>query len=143
MASSEIAHFVPSSIWRRWRWKPKLKIESTYIFINYKFIKNIHKIQYRYQRCSKYLLTLTLKFLNIENTVEQKITLCNFEPNIKITCNCGAIASCYTRQIYAAFFYLRGFNAISVLSCFLHFCGEQKLTHKSCLWSKNDKKDVC
>ena len=41
------------------------------------------------------------------------------------------------------FFDLRGFNAISVLSCFLHFCGEQKLTHKSCLWSKNDKKDVC
>ena len=64
----------------------------------------------------------------------KKITLCNFAPTIKIAWQMANLC---------CLFYLRGFNAKSVLSCFLHFCVEQKLTHKSCLWSKNDKKDVC
>ena len=38
---------------------------------------------------------------------------------------------------------LRCFDATSILSHFMHFCVEQKSTHKSCLWSKNYKHHVC
>ena len=31
----------------------------------------------------------------------------------------------------------------AVLTGFMHFCVEQKFTHKSCPWSKNDKYHVC
>ena len=37
---------------------------------------------------------------------------------------------------------LRCFDAKSILSRFTHFSVEQKLTHKSCPWSTNDKYDV-
>ena len=37
---------------------------------------------------------------------------------------------------------IRCFEAIPVLSQSMHFCVEQKLTLKSCLWSKNDKYHV-
>ena len=38
---------------------------------------------------------------------------------------------------------LRCFDAKLILSRFTHFCVEQKLTHKSCPWSKNNKYHVC
>ena len=38
---------------------------------------------------------------------------------------------------------LRCFDATFMLSHFTHFCVDQKLTQKSCPWSKNDKYDVC
>ena len=37
---------------------------------------------------------------------------------------------------------LRSFYAKLILSQFMHFCVEQKLTHKFCPWSKNDKYHV-
>ena len=38
---------------------------------------------------------------------------------------------------------LRCFDAKYILSRFTHFCVEQKITNKSCLWRQNDKYHVC